>query len=49
MFRIRYGEWSSTVEGLVQKMRLGLGLKTWVEFNIQVVGFTDEQRLEKDF
>lgn len=44
---VKYREWTSATEGLVQKMRLGLDLRTWVEFYIQAVGFTDEQSLER--
>lgn len=29
-------------------MRLGLGLKTWIEFDIQAIGFTYEQSMERD-
>lgn len=48
MVGVKHGEQTSAVEGLVQKMRLEFDLKTWTEFDIQVVGFTDEQSLERD-
>lgn len=47
MVGVKCGECMHVV-GLVQKIKLGLGLKTWVESDIKATGFTDEQSLKRD-